>query len=363
MAKKKTVYLELIRILAIFLVIFNHTGTNGFFLFSVRQGSALYPLYMFLSIACRTAVPLFWMVSGSLLLPKEESIRYVYRHRVLRMLLVLALFSLFQYIFTIWKCSDRFDFAYFLTKLYTDRHATAYWFLYSYIGMLMMLPFLRRMVKSMTGNQFLYLFLLIIMMKGVMPIIQYLVSTHPAVKAATNDSSLIMNEKLTSNLFSKSVLYFIGGYYFGSYLKDDALNRKHALVWAGAGIVALIISCLVTQYKINATGLTGQSDAQTFYDNLIAIPTFAIFYNIRLFFCNRTIPAAVQNVIFLAGRSAFGIMLLENALRIQLAPLLIHLQLMMPALSACLVWVAAIYLTGLLITAVLIRIPGIKKLI
>ncbi len=95
------------------------------------------------------------MVSGSLLLPKEESIRYVYRHRVLRMVIVLVLFSLFQYSFTTWKYSDRFDFAYFLTKLNTDRHATAYWFLYSYIGMLMMLPLLRRMVKSMTGNQFL----------------------------------------------------------------------------------------------------------------------------------------------------------------------------------------------------------------
>lgn len=49
-------------------------------------------------ISCNTAIPLFWMVFGSLL-PKEESIRYVYRHRVLRMVLILALFPLFQYIF------------------------------------------------------------------------------------------------------------------------------------------------------------------------------------------------------------------------------------------------------------------------
>ncbi len=196
-----------------------------------------------------------------------------------------------------------------------------------------------------------------------MPILQYLVSTIPAVKAATNNNDLIMNEKLTSNLFSKSVLYFIGGYYFGSYLKDDALNRKHALAWTGAGILAIILSCLMTQYKINITGLTGQNDAQTFYDNLIAIPSFAIFYTVRLFFCHRTIPPAVQKVIFFAGRSAFGIILLENALRIQLSPLLIHLQQMMPALPACLIWVAALYLTGLLITAVLNRIPGIRKLI
>ena len=51
MAKKKTVYLEFIRALAIILVLFYHTGTWGCFLFTVRQGSALYPVYMFLSIA------------------------------------------------------------------------------------------------------------------------------------------------------------------------------------------------------------------------------------------------------------------------------------------------------------------------
>ena len=363
MAKKKTVYLELIRTLAVFLVIFNHTGTNGFFLFSVRQSSVLYPLYMFLSVACRTAVPLFWIVSGSLLLSKEESIRYVYRHRVLRMVLALALFSFFHYLFMVFKGFDVFNFADFLVKLYTDQHATAYWFLYSYVGMMMLLPLLRRMVQSMTRKQFVYLLLLIIMMKGIMPILQYLVSTIPAVQAATDNNALIMNEKLTSILFSKSVLYFTGGYYFGSLLKDEELNRKHAYAWTGAGILALILTCLMTQYKISITGLTGQTDAQTFYDNLIAIPTFAIFYTVRLFFRRRRIPAAGQKVILLLGRSAFGIMLLENALRIQLAPLLIHLQKRMPAMPACLIWVAAIYLTGLLMTAVLRQIPGIRKLI
>ena len=73
MAKKKTVYLEFIRALAIILVLFYRTGTWGCFLFTVRQGSALYPVYMFLSIASKPAVPLFWMVSGSLLLRKRRA--------------------------------------------------------------------------------------------------------------------------------------------------------------------------------------------------------------------------------------------------------------------------------------------------
>ena len=364
MTKKKTLYLELLRALAIFLVIFNHTGTKGFFLFTVQQSSALYPVYLFLSVACKTATPLFWMVSGSLLLPKEESIRYVYRHRVLRMVLVLVLFSFFHYLFMIYKGLDTFDVAYFLTQLYTDCHAPAYWFLYSYIGMLMMLPFLRKVVKSMTKNQFLYLFLLILILRGVVPILQYLVSTIPTVQAATGHSTLIMNHNLTSNLFSENVLYFIGGYYFGSCLKDEELNRKHALRWAGAGLLAMIVTCLMTQYRINITGVTDENAAETFYNNLIAVPTFAVFYNTRLFFRRRTITAAVEKVIIFLGRSAFGIMLCEYALRIQLEPYYYYyFRPFFPRMLACLGWVALIYLVGLVITTVLKMIPGIRKLI
>lgn len=363
MAKKKVVYLEFIRALAIFLILFYHTGTRGCFLFTVMQGSALYPVYMFLSIASKPAVPLFWMVSGSLLLPKEESIRYVYRHRVLRMVLVLVLFSFFVYLFMIYKDLDAFDFPYFLARLYTDYFAPAYWFLYSYIGMMMMLPLLRRLVKSMTKNHFLYLFLLIFIMRGVMPILQYLVSTIPAVMAATDNNALVMNGYFTSNLFSRDVFYFIAGYYFGCTLKDEDLNRKHALAWTCAGIFAMIITCLMTQYKINITGVAHEDAVETFYNNLNAIPTFAIFYNARWFFSRRSIPAAVERVIIYLGSCAFGIMLCEEALGIQLDPLYYYIKPFFPRLLTCLIWITAIYLAGLLITTVLKRIPGIRKLI
>lgn len=93
----RKLYLDLIRAVSIFLVIFNHTGIKGFMLYSVATQSPLYPFYMFLSVACKPAVPLFWMVSGALLLPKEESIGRVYRHRVLRMVIVLVLFSAIYY--------------------------------------------------------------------------------------------------------------------------------------------------------------------------------------------------------------------------------------------------------------------------
>ena len=72
-AGKRTVYLDFIRILAIYMVLFNHTRTSGFVLFTVRRGSFFYPFYLFNAILIKSAVPLFFMVSGALLLGKEES--------------------------------------------------------------------------------------------------------------------------------------------------------------------------------------------------------------------------------------------------------------------------------------------------
>ena len=68
---KRKIYLDFLRIIAIFMVLFNHTGTSGFVLFTVTQRSALYPFYLFNAILIKIAVPLFFMISGVLLLGKN----------------------------------------------------------------------------------------------------------------------------------------------------------------------------------------------------------------------------------------------------------------------------------------------------
>ena len=56
---RNIIHIELIRIIAIILVMFNHTNTKGFTHFSVAQESIFYPFYLFFSIADKIAVPLF----------------------------------------------------------------------------------------------------------------------------------------------------------------------------------------------------------------------------------------------------------------------------------------------------------------
>lgn len=349
----KKLYLELIRAVSMLLVIFNHTGIRGFMLFGVATNSVLYPFYLFLSVACKPAVPLYWMVSGALLLPKDESLGQIYRHRVLRMVIVLLVFSAFYYSCQIWAGGAELDIAYFFTKLYSSQFATAYWFIYSYIGMLMMLPLLRKMVKSMNHQDFKYMFFLILMIRGIVPILQYLFG----------QGSFNMNTNLTANLFSMNVVYFVSGYYLDVVIEEKEMTLKNTLGLNVAGFIAIIITCLITQYKINVTGCLKESDVQTFYNNLVWLPTCALFYSARYILSKHHPARWLESIILMCGSTAFGIMLLEKILREQLVFIYNILFPMLHSLPACIIWVLAVYLCGMVITLCLQQIPGLKKLI
>lgn len=58
-AKEKTLYYEVLRIVAICCVIFNHTGDNAFFLFTVTDSPIEYILSMLFAILCKVGVPIF----------------------------------------------------------------------------------------------------------------------------------------------------------------------------------------------------------------------------------------------------------------------------------------------------------------
>lgn len=366
--KEKKIYLEFIRAFCMFLVIFNHTGTRGFFLFSISTDSIWYPLYLFLSVACKIAVPLYWMVSGALLLPKEESIRHIYQHRVLRMVLVLFFFSCVYYVATAvaYRNIGQISLQSFLIRLYTDQHVAAFWFIYAYIGMMLMLPFLRVLVKSMPRKLFYYLFFLVLFLHGILPMIEYLFSTLPAQLSSPSNTDFhifSINSHVTSIVFSQSILYFIGGYYFGDLMEEREFTNSGALWWVSFGFLAIVLSCFMTHYKIAVTGLSDDAHAQTFYNNLICIPTFAFFYCTRLYFQTHRVSDFTRKIILSFGRCAFGTMLCEQALRRVLEIIYLRLVPIIHELPACIVWILAVYLCGYVITLCLKGIPGIRKIL
>ena len=354
MEKRNLVHLEAFRILAIYWVMFNHTGQNGFFLFSIAQKSPLYWFYLFMSIACKFAVPLFYMVSGSLLLKKEESIGAVYKKRFLRMLIILIVTSVFYAIYDFIKTGTPFELTSFLKTLYSSRASTALWYLYSYLAILMMLPLLRKLARNLVLNEYIYLAAMSLLFVGIIPILQYRLILD----------EVTINSYLRGALFTTtSIVYFMMGYFFEYVLPEKYYTVKNAVIGLILSVICIAICCYMTNFRAEITGECIESVSQVFHNSLIAIPTYTIYFSGKLFFMKKQIPQKIQKVICLVGSTTFGIYLLERMLRTETKVVFTTLRPMIRTMPACLIWIAVAFLLGFVITLVLKKIPIIGRYI
>lgn len=95
--KLRKTYLDLMRIIAILCVIYNHTGERGYNLYVFNDSGVKHVFYVGIAAFVAVAVPIFFMISGALLLPKEESLSDLFRRRICRIITVIVLFSILQY--------------------------------------------------------------------------------------------------------------------------------------------------------------------------------------------------------------------------------------------------------------------------
>lgn len=351
--KKTKYHIELLRIMAILFVIFNHTGTNGFFLFSVRAESPFYWLYLSLSILCKIAVPIFYMISGALLLQTEETIAILFKKRIFRVLAVIFIFSLLQYTYMIFTNHMEFNVFDFLGIIYSNNIAPAYWYLYSYLGLLIMLPFLRKIAHAMNKNDYMYIFICQFIIVGVMPILQYLFTR--------GDYNL--NGNISVPIITSGIFYFLSGHFFENMLNEEAYNLKRCVILIFSSILVIFISCLMTYYKAQVTGICIEKESQLFHNVLISVPTFTAYYCSKYFFIKVNVKDSVKKIILYFGSLTFGIMLLENILRDELIFVFNFLSPYLGSLLSCCIFVTTVFLCGTIVTSALKLMPGIKKII
>ncbi len=353
--KRNLVHLECMRIIAIYFVMFNHTGVNGFFLFPLATGSKLFPLYIFMSIFCKFAVPLFFMISGALLLGREnESVAEVWRKRILRMVVILIGISIVYQVYNCVRKGDTFVLSTFLKTLYSSRMSTALWYMYAYIAMLMMLPLLRRMAKGMNVQEYVYLAIMSIIFVGVIPILEYRIGQN----------SVTMYSYLKGALFTTTnMVYFLMGYFFEHVLPEKYYTWKNAAIGIILSLIAIGVCCYMTVYRADVTGVCNESSSQQFHNCLIAIPTYTIYFCIKLFFMRKDIPVKVQHIILTLGGTTFGIYLLEGILRQETKPIFTMLKPVIHTMPACLIWILAAFILGVVVTSIIKKIPVIGKYI
>lgn len=301
-AQKKKLYIEFIRIVAIFFVIFNHTMERGFFLFSVYpEHSVQYWLYMMLSVFCKFSVPMFFAISGALLLKKEESIKELFKKRILKMAIVLMLFSFLYYLRSIIDNLSAFSLLHFIEDFFVSNWNFTFWYLYAFIPFLISLPFLRILVKNMKTEHFYYLFACVLFFKVVLPMGEYLIWQG--------------NEAINSNVRTLWVatdifIYPILGYFLEHKMEIEKTRKWIVLLWL-VNILTIVVTCLMTYYKIKVTGVCDENKSQTFYSCFAMVNVTTIYISAKYFFTTHSLPSLVKKVIDSLGGASFGIYLVH----------------------------------------------------
>lgn len=352
--KHRKYYFDLLKLLAIWLVIFNHTGRRGFLLFTVSQQSGLFGVYLFLSVLDKIAVPLFWMVSGALLLGKEETISVVLRKRVLRFTMVLVLFSGLQYIYIGIRKSQEMSLGDFFTSIFQKEIVVSYWYLYAYLAYLIMLPFLRKIAKQLNGKEMLYLLVAYLLFGGLIPMMQYLI---------WNGEATINPQFQVTFLVSSNIFYPLLGYYIDKELPKAFWNRKNQFICLGLGMIAIIVTCVMTVYVGTTTGNWRSANIQQFYNALICLPVLSVFFGVEYFGRNHPISEKSSHCFQILGAATFSVYLIENLIRKNSGEIYEFLCSYLGKLTACIVWVTVIFLIAMGIGLILKRIPGLKKLL
>lgn len=336
--KRNLIHIEFLRIICIFLVLFNHTGDNGFFLFSVSQQSPLYCFYMFLSIGCKIAAPIFYMISGALLLGKNESLKSLYLKRILKWVIVLILSSAVYRIYDWYYYGADAGITQFLLDVYQAYISRAQWYLYSYIALLVMLPFLRRLAQAMTKKDYLYLAVCQFVINGVIPIVQFYFS----------QGTVFLNGYFYTPLFTDCIFYFLMGYYFEKVLDEKYYTRKNFMILSAGSFLCIVISCLMTQYSADLTGVMTEATSQLFHGSLIALPAMTTYYGAKLFFMKVNVGDRLKRIIQFAGSTTMEIFLVERILMERLQFVFDDLQPILHIFPACIVYLLVCMLVGII---------------
>lgn len=355
--KQKYIYFEVMRIIAVFLAIFNHTQYDGYFLFAKQEvGSLKFWIYLFMSIACKVAVPIFFAISGALVLGKEESLKTLWKKRISRMIIILFLISVLYYLQIINWDMSRFSINNFFGSLYSGTIEIPLWFLYVYISYLICLPLLRAIVKNFKDYDYYYLIAVVLFFNAFIPIMEYLIWNGRYTISAYMEVSWV-----TSNV----IIYPCIGYFLQHKFKQYNDKKTIIFFWV-ANIITILISCYMTYYKGRVTGVINEDVSQTFHSSFALINCMCVFITVKYIFEKFKMPNWINKLIYSIGSCVLGIYLFHIILlnNKYMKNFLIKIKdVGINDMVAILIWCSCIVIIVYIVTLLLKKIPGINKLI
>lgn len=301
---KRFVYLEILRIIAIFFVVFVHLdGFTSFTLYSTN--SVLFWIYLFIAVLCNFTSPIFFAISGAVLLDKSETISVVFLKRILPKALTLICFSILYYcVYTSYPFCDWHQVSTFIFKFYSKQISMHLWFIYAYISFLMMLPLLRKLVVNLEKKYYYYIFLMSICFSVILPIIDNI----------CYGQSNLLNKYFDIHFFvSNIVIYPLLGYFIHKNINMDKIRTILPTFWR-INILTIIVTMLLILCNVfvNQTkGIGVLTSFQVFNAIFGLINCGCVFMSIK-YLCEKVcLSGRIKTIVFSISKCVFGIYLIH----------------------------------------------------
>ena len=232
--KETILWIDLIRVVAIFLVVMIHVSGQVTTRWAEIPADKWFIGNIYGGVA-RVAVPLFFMISGYLLLPRTESLRAFYTKRMTRILIPFVVWSLIYLGWYCWNHATVCTPSFVGDLLFVQGTYYHLWFLYSLVSIYLILPILRLMIKPGTDQSILWYLI------GLWLIFQ------PA--SLITNKFWNFNVKIAPPLATGFVCYFILGYLLGEIKLSRLKMILAALLWAIGTLITIIGTYFFTQYS------------------------------------------------------------------------------------------------------------------
>ncbi len=287
--KQKLAWADNLRVFATICVIILHVASNVAQAYPMIGPSRSWHFWNVIDSSIRFTVPVFVMLTGTLLLPNNYSLGVFIRRRFLRIVMPFLFWSAIYFTIHISDHSSNTSTFWWAVDQVQSGVAYHMWYIYMIIGVLLFLPVINAWLKNCTENEILYF-----------------LAIWAAVMLMDQPIFNVYRIKIDWQYFTGFMGYLVLGYY----LSVKQFNTRHILKIAttlfllGVGITA------VGAYKL--TVLDGRLNEQ-FYKNLtpnVLMASIGIF----LFFKNSSFKmhlgflSSVKNGI---NRHSYGIYLVH----------------------------------------------------
>lgn len=242
-------WIDLLRVFSAFGVVLLHSTA-----YAVRNIEGVdFEGFVLLNTFTRFSVPVFFMCSGAVILMQNYKLCSLF-YRVKRVLYPMLFWSLFYEAYLI-SCGVHKNISIILMDIVCDRVIYHFWFLYSLLGIILLLPVLSRMVSSMTLFEWSYLFRFVLGFSLIKTILIYL-----KVEFAPSYTTVPIN-----------IIYFCSGFFFCKFDIDRGIY-----IWLSI-ILFSILSISVLTIDASKTADLYSESFVAFDDFFVLLGSISIF--------------------------------------------------------------------------------------